>query len=125
MSRSVYCCICIILLWSSGQMHFLWSCLTDAVRRHFLWSCLTDAVRRHFLWSWLTDAVRRRAASLARPISRYCLGSCLTDAVRRRAASLARPISRYCAVVSIAKTISCPLLPCFLLRVYQPASKRG
>src|SRR5713226_3956022 len=93
--------------------------------KYFLWSCLTDAVRRHFLWSWLTDAVRRRAASLARPISRYCLWSCLTDAVRRRAASLARPISRYCAVVSIAKTISCPLLPCFLLRVYQPSSKRG
>src|SRR6266851_3616607 len=34
-------------------------------------SCLTDEVSRHFLWSCLTDAVRRRAASLAGPISRF------------------------------------------------------
>src|SRR5260370_13562731 len=52
-------------------LYYLWSCLTDAVRRHFLGSWLDDAVRRHFLWSCLTDAVRRRAASLARPIARF------------------------------------------------------
>src|SRR6266436_9534065 len=34
--------------------------------KYFLWSCLTDAVRRHFLWSWLTDGVSRRASVVAR-----------------------------------------------------------
>src|SRR5260370_37176346 len=38
--------------------------------------CEREEGRRHtkyFLWSCLTDAVRRRAASLARPIARYFL----------------------------------------------------
>src|SRR6266849_6083772 len=42
---------------------------------YYLWSCLTDAVRRHFLWSWLTDAVRRRVASLPGPIARFAASS--------------------------------------------------